>query len=847
MNTLEKFLPKILLGTFIFWILFVMKNYFDFHPEYSSAFEKSPWLFSTFLITFWVIFWWIYAYKKFFLDEKFKIKFSPILFFLVWIFWVFLIWTLEFTTMQKSLWLTWYFASIWSMFWHLIPPFLTLFTIFVLSWVFWDRISNLLKISWEDSNKWILNIVFWLSVILLLLFFLGLFWALNKIWILWLAVLVAIFSVSSFKNFWNWFIWTWKKSEDYNFFSIETFLFIALFFLISINIFDVIRPMPIGWDDMGVYLNMPKRIAEDAAILAGQWGQAWMLMTSLWFALWDWYDGTTVSMFINFFWWLLSVFAVFAFIYTFFKNRAMALFWATFYYFMPMITFQSALDMKMDPTLFLFMAWSALILFDRWVKILEKLKNSPGTQQDKKTVPGLELIEKIRFWIWWFILATAFFIKITTSMEVFAFIAVLSFFIFNWKTALWMIFLETAIFLVWFSQIPEFSPEFTKILAWIFSVVWIIFIFFWLIKKIFWEQKKFFQEKLKIFLQVWTSIWIWFLIVALPWFAFNYSTSQQISFNWFVNWKFHEAPDLDYSLIWIDKNWEDEEFCTSTAKEEEQWRYIWRDQPFFQKYFTLPWKNTMNTQVHWYYLDIWFLFLALLPGLFLLWIWRRFWKMEWWIVILFSVNWFFWTFAAQWIPWYWLFWFLPALVLLSMVIFDWKNSKYLKYFFIWLIIISISAFWYLRETKTFSQATVAYAFWKIDWDKYIDSIVPTYRDTVKMIDSYPHNSENPNYLYRIWTFIPFFIEDARRVMVTDSQLDKFRCIDWDWTNDERTLERLKDLWFKFFILDTNTYTIEKDPNWSLHQKYKRFVDFANNNLNILYYKPENWITFMMIE
>jgi len=188
-----------------------------------------------------------------------------------------------------------------------------------------------------------------------------------------------------------------------------------------------------------------------------------------------------------------------------------------------------------------------------------------------------------------------------------------------------------------------------------------------------------------------------------------------------------------------------------------------------------------------------------------------------------------------------------------MVVFDknyWienENKNYFKYIFIVLIIISITAFWYLRETKTFSQATVSYAFWKIDWDKYIDSIVPTYRDTVKMIDSYPHNPENPNYLYRAWTFIPFFIKNERRVMVGDSQLDRFRCIDWDWKDDARTLQRLKDLWFKFFILDTNTYTIERNPNWTLHKKYKRFVEFANKNLKVLYYKPKNWIAFMMIK
>ncbi len=837
MENLQKFLPKILIWTFIFWILYVMVNYFQLHPEYFKAFSNSTWLFSGFFMVFWTIFWGIYLYQKFYLDKKVEFKRSPLIHFLIWILWVWLIWTLEFSTMQKSLWLTWYFSSIWAMFWHLIPVLITLITVFVLSFVLWDRISNLLKITWAKEKYWIINIIFWLSVILLWLFFLWLFWVLNKVWVLWFWIFILIFSFSSLKNFWNWFIWKNLEKQEFKFLSLETFLYFALFFLISVNIFDVIRPMPIWWDDMGVYLNMPKRIAEDAAILAGQWGQAWMLMTSLWFILRDWYVGTTVSMFLNFFWWLLWVMAVFAFINRFFKNRIMALFWATFYYFMPMITFQSALDMKMDPTLFLFMVWAALILFDKWNSILDKIRD---------LTHKISLEDKIKWWVWWFILWTAFFIKITTAMQIFAFLWALSFFIFNWKTALWVIFLETSIFLLWFVQIPEFSPEFTKILAIIFWIIWIILIAISKIKK--YQAKHFFT--------IWTSVWIWFLFVAIPWAIFNYSSSHTLSMWWLTSWKFTESPIIDYIKVGIDEKWADKEFCTSTWWKEEQWRYIWADQPFFQKYFTLPWKNTMNTQVHWYYLDIWFLFLALLPGLFLLWIWRRFWKLEWWLMILFSINWLFWAFAAKWIPWYWLFWFLPAIVLLSMVIFDknyWVEAEkkgeinFFKYIFIWLIIISICAFWYLRETKTFSQATVAYAFWKINWDKYIDWIVPTYRDTVKLIDSYPHNAENPNYLYRVWTFIPFFIKDVRRVMVWDSQLDRFRCIDWDWKDDARTLKRLKDLWFKFFVLDTNTYTIEKNPNWTLHKKYKRFIEFANKNLKVLYYKPKNWIAFMMIK
>lgn len=139
-----------------------------------------------------------------------------------------------------------------------------------------------------------------------------------------------------------------------------------------------------------------------------------------------------------------------------------------------------------------------------------------------------------------------------------------------------------------------------------------------------------------------------------------------------------------------------------------------------------------------------------------------------------------------------------------------------------------------------------YAFWVKNAEETIDSVVPSYRETSKIIASVPHTKENPNYVYRVGTFIPYFIKDSTKVLFNDSQLDVFKCIDWDWKNDKRTLERLVKLWFKFVVFDTNTHTIEKDPNWSLHKKVQRFVDWANKTIKVVYSKPEQWIAFMII-
>lgn len=39
------------------------------------------------------------------------------------------------------------------------------------------------------------------------------------------------------------------------------FAFLVMSFLISVSLINVIRPMPIGWDDLGVYMNYPRIMA----------------------------------------------------------------------------------------------------------------------------------------------------------------------------------------------------------------------------------------------------------------------------------------------------------------------------------------------------------------------------------------------------------------------------------------------------------------------------------------------------------------------------------------------------------------------------------------------------------
>jgi hypothetical protein len=80
----------------------------------------------------------------------------------------------------------------------------------------------------------------------------------------------------------------------------------------------------------------------------------------------------------------------------------------------------------------------------------------------------------------------------------------------------------------------------------------------------------------------------------------------------------------------------------------------------------------------------------------------------------------------------------------------------------------------------------------------------------------------------VWAllFRTLFQKNLDIIAVADNQLDLFNCINQE-RNPKLTLRRLQALGINSVIFDTNTSTIERDPNGSLHQKVNAFVDFLN--------------------
>ncbi|MDD5624076.1 MAG: hypothetical protein PHI23_05210, partial [Candidatus Peribacteraceae bacterium] len=148
----------------------------------------------------------------------------------------------------------------------------------------------------------------------------------------------------------------------------------------------------------------------------------------------------------------------------------------------------------------------------------------------------------------------------------------------------------------------------------------------------------------------------------------------------------------------------------------------------------------------------------------------------------------------------------------------------------WLVGILIGLSLLTAFTQRFWQFDIQrnnleYPFGKISGEALQERTIAHYDDIARIAKERKDKMPNEPYLYRIGTFIPYFIPRNLEIIgISDHQLDFFNCL-FQERDAKLTLKRLKKLGFNSIVFDTNTPTIEKDPNGSLHQKVRAFVDF----------------------
>lgn len=826
----------------IVWMLFVTYKYFNpHHPEYfgreglTSAFSQTKFVFQFLAIIGVIYVGWVLYQATFKDKEKIELKrLTPFKVLMAFSFFLLLFadfWFLRSSAFKDASFAT---ANV-SIFSKLGTTYAMLFVFTLYSFAFGKKILNVFKFKLEEKNKLgdtMLSIGTGLGVIMLLIFVLGIFKQITAISIL---IVLAVSSLLLYKELVvflkRFFLETF--TFEARFFSFEIFFLITLSFVLIMNAIDLIRPMPIGWDDMGVYLNYPKQVAGTQGLLPGLMNNYFLIASVPFTFFKNEYLASMNGMFISFWGGVLMLFAFIAFVRKFFDKKY-GLMVASLIYIIPMTMHQSYADMKTDMTLFFFMIMSVYSFFI-WF-----------TAQDLKNKKWLILSGIFA--------GIAFGIKPTAVLLIFGILIGIFYCLWGWKGALGIFLLEwIPLNLSGSLRVAQQFSDSTMLISLIVICFSAIVLFFFANK----QHKKLRTTFLSLF------IFISFTGIAFaPWMAKNLHESNYTpSVSSILNGYDANKPQMDLKALGVDTKQ-----CKGTAFLEELDRYLGYDEGIM-RYVSLPWKVTMNTTVHGFYLDLSFLFLSFVPfGVLLFFLRKKDYQPEkqkiWQALMLIGgAAWLMWLFVGNGVIWYGIFGFILIIPLTAYFFYE-NQTLSLKIVTGMLVLLSVISVIALRGSKFGNGATISYTYGIQTGLQTVDTIVPNYRQIACIVGGGTWTQDamtctesekiETSPIYRIGTFIAYFIPDNNHRLFSDPQLDTFKCIDDSFgNNDVVTLRKLKEAGYKYIILDLNTATIEKDPKGSLHQKANRFVEWVNTlngdlKMYVHVYNQKRGIAFMEI-
>lgn len=714
----------------VFWG-FTVFSYYNIFPFHAEAFPISV-IFTYFMPI--ICIYTIYKLLSYYVfndwrKDEIEVRYISILWY--GLFHLLTLCIIYFTMKEWFSWLKWIWLFI-KIIWFLLLPT----TIFSVSYWIWNKVLSYIK--WFEKEESIfrflssLGLGFYLFIVTL--YILALVWLYNIYSIL---IILVILTWLSYKNiailYFDFIKNKITVKKDINLYTSE-FLFIILTALISINLILVFRPFPIWWDDLWVYMNIPRLIAAAWSQIGFWWINSWEIYTWIWFL----FGSSTQAFYLNTFSGILAASIIFLFTKSFFKEKNefinIPLLLTTIFISMPMVIFQLWKDMKLDIWLFsisiiwLYMIYYLFINKEEFVWDEGKSLESNNSKLSWFLWKILDKVFKKEYFkkedlyyifIIWIIIWFAFTVKLTSIMLISSIIWLI---IFNriWFNAfLWYLFIYFAIFTklhLWSYMnvsYPKNDIIFINWFSWICFLTWIIFLAIAYIK----HNKEFILKTLQI---IWIFI-LWISISIIPWLTKNIIETwiSNISI-WSILWWKQQTYNLDYKKILsenelnnitqkisqkqtIDNNWQ--------AADADMWRYFWYER-WINNYLKLPYNLSMQTNQRWEYTDITYIFFALLPVLFLF-IPLRNKKYYIWIYLLLLIEVLYYLLPSTWIAltniinnielplWYAIiFWFFISLFLYFKSTTERKKDIKLKLFIINLVICvfyvflwNIAAYW----------------------------------------------------------------------------------------------------------------------------------------------------------
>lgn len=622
---------------------------------------------------------------------------------------------------------------------------------------------------------------------------------------------------------------------------------------LAFNFLTVIRPFPIGWDDLGSYLNRPRLLVSYGSFIPTMATFQWEYLTSLGFLLFGYssFFGATAAMIINWTEGLLASLAVVVFCRQMLGNKS-GLVAALAFYTLPLIGHFSFADMKIDNATFFMGAMATVALFAYlW-------PSRPDAEAED--VPSHSAASWRYVALAGVLAGFAFSFKITAAMVLMELFAILAGSLLGWTAFLGASSLAFAAFFlngafnagVIMQRIGLATGSASRMsFVLVFGLVGLGLLAWSAWKS---PERKRGLKMIGLFLAG-------AIIVVLPWDLNNSlrlgnslvsvsTTAPNMLSPTFVIGRGEARPTTGPVRVLPDDLLVDPAHpaCIGTAATEELDRY-WGFRTGATHYLTLPFRTVMNLDSAGYYVTT-MAALLLFPLLLLLpYFWTERAKRLRYLfagTVLILVE---WMFSGNGVPWYGVGIFLGLAVGLEALIrhAPGKASRYAAMTFVTLSLLTniTMRLWQFDQQKNLLE----YPMGKVSAEAMQSRTIPWYDGIQKIVTERAASMPETPYLYRIGTFIPYFIpKNLETVPIGDQQLSFFNCLNQE-KDPALTLKRLKALGFNSIIFDTNTATIESDTNGSLHQKVNSFVDFVNTpslGLQVLVNDPNAGVAFVLI-
>lgn len=590
---------------------------FFYYFVYSYHLEWSNFLVA--FITSFFILYGIYALvRNVFQESKSSINFLFLIsFFLITLF--------SLIIFVFFLWKVWIAQGI-IFYFKLLFSFLPIVFLWFTMYAFWLTLLKKNPFFYIENNYAQKLAALWLGfgVFMTGIFFLAMFWWYNSLGISIFTLIIFSLSYTSFPEIWKSFRnpilhYEHDMSESKGFFwsinpqrildEVHVFL---ISFLLSINLVNVYRPFPIGWDDLWMYMNFPKLLAQAGELLPLGNMYIWQLYTGMGFAFWSQTSAFILNTFSGF---LVAIVMYLAF--SLFKKEKYKISYHLEFLLiiiilgLPMSIFQLAKDMKLDIGL---LSLSIIPLSLIYSYFLEEKQHGKRYQWMYFGLVG--------FLIW-----ICFSLKVTSLLLLIGILGAISYAHLSFFGFLWYTFLFLSSFTVlklWGMMnviLPLDSPSF----FWTFTLSTSLLscVSFYIA---FFEYKKEFRKSFqKNVLQI-AAVILGFIIALMPWLGKNtYETvTMHASLNAISLLNGTPEPFVpDYTNIYTPQELENLEKTqnewieeSGINKNEDFGRYFGYEEGL-NNYLKLPWNLSFQVNQKGEFTDISFLFLAFIPGFFL--------------------------------------------------------------------------------------------------------------------------------------------------------------------------------------------------------------------------------------